>query len=133
MIRTLEMNRIILTLLGASLASGSLHGVILGNLSAVAFALVFAVPFSIVFGLPAYLLLKRQAWVDLWQTIVAGVCLGAMFGLIVSISFGLDRYSVSSLVGSLGLFAFHGGFVAAVFWILALKDKSSNKSISPGV
>ncbi|MEJ2651378.1 MAG: hypothetical protein P8173_06230 [Gammaproteobacteria bacterium] len=127
------MNRIILTFSVATLASGSLHGVILGNLSAVAFASVFAIPFFVVFGLPAYLLLKRQAWVDLWQTIVAGICLGAMFGLIVSISFGLDRYSVSSLVGSLGLFPLHGGFVAAIFWILALKDRSSNKAISPGV
>jgi len=132
-IRALAMNRIILTYLVASLASGSLNGVILGNLSAVAFALVFAILFPIVFGLPAYFLLIRQAWVDLWQSIVAGVCLGAMFGLIVSISFGLDRYSVSSLVGSLGLFALHGGFVAAIFWILAHKDRSTNKAISPGV
>ena len=132
-IRTLAMNRIILTFLVASLASGSLHGVILGNLYAVAFALVFAIPFSIAVGLPAYLLLKRQAWVDMWQTVVAGVCLGAMFGLIVSISFGLDRYSVSSLVSSLGLFAFHGGFVAGIFWIIALKDRSSNETISSGV
>jgi len=127
------MNRIILIYLVASLVSGSLHGVILGNLSAVAFALVYAILFSIVFGLAAYFRLKRQAWVDLWQSIVAGICLGAMFGLIVSISFGLDRYSVSSLVGSLGLFAFHGGFVAAIFWIIALKDRSSKEAISPGV
>jgi len=103
----------------------------MGNLSAIAFALVFAIPFSIVFGLPTYLLLKRQAWVDLWQAVVAGVCLGAIFGLIVSMSFGLDGFSVSSLVGGLGLFALHGGFVAAIFWILTLKDTSSNKAISP--
>jgi len=125
------MKRIVLGFIFAPIASGLLQGALMGNLGAPLFALLFAYPFSIVLGVPTFIFFQKNGWLKLWQVLLAGTTLAIMGGYIFSIIVGNDGHSIQSIIQGLGAFGLHGLVVSLSFWVIAIKQFSSNKSFKP--
>lgn len=124
------MKRYILGFLLAPISSGLLQAIAEGNLGAILVISIFAYPIALILGVPSFFLLKEYGCLRFWHITALGTTLGVLCGLLLSLSASDDNFSIQSILLDLGFFGLHGLVVSCVFWLVALINIRSNKSIN---
>jgi len=104
----------------APIAAAIIEGVAKFDIGAYAFALIVAYPLTVILGIPGYLLLRRRRTVRLWEIVVLGCALGALSGLILTLSSAGDPPRTMRVA----LCGLEGAATAATFWLIALCPKT---------
>jgi hypothetical protein len=78
------------------------------------YAVILALPFAV----PAYLFARRHKLIRWWSTIIAGVCIGTIVDMILSLPCAPLSDCLQKGVHSLVVFGVIGGLAAFVFWVI---------------
>lgn len=76
---------------------------------------------SIVAGLPLFLFFRVFGLFKFWHSLVAGVALGSLLSLSLTV-FAADRIGIVDLQGVV-LCAFLGGVTTTTFWLVAIRQR----------
>ncbi len=85
---------------------------------------------SVVAGLPLFLFFKAFGFFKFWQSLVAGLVLGSLLSLSLTV-FTADRIGIVDLQG-LVLCAFLGGVTTTTFWLVAIRPGKPERPARPG-
>ncbi len=108
---------------------GICFAILFGSVRIGMVAQVAASGLTLALGLPIYLFFRRMGWLTLWQSVLAGACLGLIAGLILHLFL-----NPGASVQLINIVAFPGigALVAGIFWLSAIKGTRGKPSISKG-
>ena len=87
--------------------------------------LQLAYAFCILVGLPMFFLFKALGLLRFWHSLLAGVVLGFLFSVTVSL-IGTDKFSAID-VQSMVLCSFLGGVTTTTFWLVAVSPGTARR------
>ena len=120
------MSRVTLGFLVAPVGPLLLFGLATRNASTALFVGMLTYPFALVLGAPAYFLMRKKAWLKLWQVALASAALGALsFLTVLAITGSGGGDSAQALTYIAGVFIGSAILTGITFWAVAVRGHSS--------